>query len=335
MLLSVIVPVYNAETFLRKCLSSLSAAWREGIEIILVDDGSKDSSGHLCDCFQKQNGFVKVIHQTNSGSVAARKKGVKEATGTYITAVDADDWIEPDYLEHMLCLIRTYGPDVIVTNFTSVCHQEKSVYKNPIAAGFHQGDVMSDIHSRMLCYHEKPYQFGISPSLWAKCFRKEMLERMFDQAPTDVSLGDDALVTYPCLYNAKSIYMSDHAGYNYRTNENSMTHTYNAKLAGQCVNLLKYFEELAKEYKGSFPRQVQAYARYITKIVFMNEFVKGKQGYKKSKASFMRFLNQEEVMNAMEMKAPFAISLKDQIFYRCLRWKLIFLPYVIVRMLYK
>lgn len=334
MLLSVIVPVYNAEKYLLECLNSLSAAWREGIEIVLVDDGSRDSSGQICDCFQKQYEFVKVVHQTNGGSVAARKRGVHEATGDYITSVDSDDWIEPDYLEHMLCLIKTYKPDVVVTNFTSVYHQEKRIYKTPIAVGFHQGDAMSVIHSQMLCYNEKPYQCGVNPPLWAKCFRKEMLERMFDQAPTDVSLGDDAIITYPYLHNAKSICMSDHAGYNYRTNENSMTHTYNVKLASQCVNLLKYFSELAKEYKGNFPRQVQAYGRYIAKLVFMNEFVKGKQGYKKSKANFMRFLKQEEVMSAIKMKEPFAISLKDQIFYRCLSWKIVFLPYVIIRILY-
>jgi len=335
MLLSVIVPVYNAENYLPECLKSLNIAWRDGIEIILVDDGSKDSSGYICDCFQKQYKFVKVIHQTNSGSVAARKKGVKEATGLYITSVDADDWIESDYLEHMLHSIKVYEPDAIVMNLTSVCNQEKTVLKNLIAAGFYQGTAIDAIRSQMLCYDEKPYQFGIYPSLCTKCFKKELLERMFDQAPTDVSLGDDAIITYPYLYNAKSIYVSDHAGYNYRTNENSMTRAYNAKLASQCVHLLKYFSDLAKEYGDNFLRQIQAYGRYITKFVFINEFVRSKQGYKASKASFLHFLNQGEVLTALKMKEPFDISLKDRVFYRCLSWKIIILPYVIIRMIYK
>lgn len=335
MLLSVIVPVYNAEKYLHKCLKSLCAAWREGIEIILVDDGSKDSSGHICDDFQKQHECFKVVHQVNSGSVAARKRGVKEATGTYITAVDADDWVEPEYLEHMLGLLQSYSPDVVITNFTSVCHQEKTGYKNQISVGLHQSSAMKAIHSQMLCCDEKPYQFGVFPSLWAKCFRKEMLERVFDQVPTDVSLGEDALITYPCLFNAKSIYVSDHTGYNYRTNEGSMTHAYNAKLTRQCVNLLKYFAELAETYKGSFPKQVQAYGRYITKAVFMNEFVKGNRGYRVARTSFMSFLNQKQVMEAMKMNEHFAMSLKDRAFYCCLRRKIIFLPYAVVRMLYQ
>lgn len=334
MLLSVIVPVYNAEKYLSQCLNSLRTAWREGIEIVLVDDGSKDSSGKICDDFKQQHTYVKVVHQVNSGSVAARKRGVKEANGTYITAVDADDWVEPMYLAQMVDLLWQYEPDALVTSFTSVCNRKKTVYQNQIEVGFHQGNAMDAVRTQMLCCDEKPYQFGVFPSMWAKCFKKEMLERAFDQAPTDVSLGDDAMTTYPCLFNAQSIYVSDSAGYNYRTNEESMTRSYNAKLARQCVNLLRYFSQLADEYKGSFPKQVQAYGRFIVKNVFMNEFFKGNRGYRSSKESFKHFLNQEEVMTAVRMRERFDMSLKDRLFYQCLSWRVIFLPYVAVKMFF-
>lgn len=101
-LLSVIVPVYNVEDYLGRCVESILAQTYKNLEIILVDDGAKDSSGAICDAYAQKDRRIQVIHKENGGLSSARNAGLDMATGTYIAFVDSDDWIEPDAYENML-----------------------------------------------------------------------------------------------------------------------------------------------------------------------------------------------------------------------------------------
>ena len=101
-LLSVVVPVYNVEPYLERCIQSILNQTYKNLEVILVDDGSTDKSGSVCDEYVLQDDRVKVIHKKNGGLVSARKAGAAIATGSYITAVDSDDWIESNMFEEMM-----------------------------------------------------------------------------------------------------------------------------------------------------------------------------------------------------------------------------------------
>lgn len=98
-LISVIVPIYNCEKYIRKCVDSILVQTYTNLEIILVDDGSTDAGGNICDAYAKQDARIKVIHQSNAGLSVARNAGVKNAQGEYISFVDADDWVEPIFIE--------------------------------------------------------------------------------------------------------------------------------------------------------------------------------------------------------------------------------------------
>lgn len=113
-LISVVVPVYKAEPYLRQCVDSLLAQSCDSLEILLVDDGSPDASGTICDAYAAADGRVKVLHQANQGVSAARNAGTAAATGAYIAFVDADDWVEPDYLEYLLGLSRSFDAQIAV-----------------------------------------------------------------------------------------------------------------------------------------------------------------------------------------------------------------------------
>ena len=112
--ISVIIPVYNREKSLKKCLDSVMGQTYKNLEIILVDDGSKDSSGVICDEYAAGDSRIKVIHQQNAGVAAARNAGLAMATGDYIGWVDSDDWIEPDMYECMLDNAQKYEADIVV-----------------------------------------------------------------------------------------------------------------------------------------------------------------------------------------------------------------------------
>ena len=114
--LSVIVPVYNTEKYLRECIDSILAQTFTDFELILVDDGSTDGSGIICDEYADKDPRVQVIHQQNGGATVARRSGVRIARGEYVTFVDSDDWIDSDFYAPMIEKIKETGADVLVCN---------------------------------------------------------------------------------------------------------------------------------------------------------------------------------------------------------------------------
>ena len=120
LLISVIIPVYNVEKYLPTCLDSITNQTYKNLEIILIDDGSTDSSGKICDAYSKFDKRIKIIHQKNQGVSAARNKGIDLATGKYLTFVDGDDWIEKDYFEIAVQYLNNYNPSIMINNYLRI-----------------------------------------------------------------------------------------------------------------------------------------------------------------------------------------------------------------------
>ena len=119
MLISVIVPVYNVEKYLSKCVESILAQTYKDLEIILVDDGSPDNCGAMCDEYAKRDSRVRVIHKENGGVSSARNLGIDAAHGEYICFVDSDDWIETDYFEEAVPLLEKKRPKCLLNNYVT------------------------------------------------------------------------------------------------------------------------------------------------------------------------------------------------------------------------
>lgn len=122
--ISVIVPVYKVEKYLNRCVDSILNQTFKDFECILIDDGSPDKCGEICDEYSKQDSRVKVIHQINQGLGPARNSGLKIATGQYICFVDSDDWVEPDYLKIMEKHIRQNDVDIVMSSYRMVFFDE-------------------------------------------------------------------------------------------------------------------------------------------------------------------------------------------------------------------
>jgi glycosyltransferase involved in cell wall biosynthesis len=118
--ISVIIPVYQAEEFLAKCVDSVLAQTEHDLEVILIDDGSTDCSANICDEYSARDDRVRVIHKDNAGVSAARNTGIAEANGDYIGFVDSDDWIEPNMYERLLAEANKSGADIVMCDATTV-----------------------------------------------------------------------------------------------------------------------------------------------------------------------------------------------------------------------
>ena len=209
--ISIIVPVYNVEDYLRQCLDSIIAQTFTDWECILVDDGSKDKSGSICDEYaQKENRF-KVIHQVNSGSSAARNKGLSVISGKYTLCLDSDDWIDSDYLTSLITIADADNVDMVISAF---------VY---------------DHGNRVVVRLNKPTQ--LTPSvvtrelltllhagLWNKLVRTEIIQKNHLHFPKH-DFYEDMYFSISLMHFVKSVAYSSVPAYHYRINSQSLTHS--------------------------------------------------------------------------------------------------------------
>lgn len=125
--ISVIIPIYNVEKYLSDCVESVLKQTYTDLEIILVDDGSQDASGQICDDYAKQDSRVQVIHKKNGGLSSARNAGIDQATGQYFFFLDSDDWIAENALELLYKEIKSTGSDLALCNMQYVDEQGKNL----------------------------------------------------------------------------------------------------------------------------------------------------------------------------------------------------------------
>ena len=136
---SIVVPVYNVQEYLKRCVDSILAQTYENMEIILVDDGSKDSSGQICDSYAEKDNRIRVIHKENGGSNSARLAGVRAAMCEYICFVDSDDWIEPVMIEKMMEAAEREQADIVASGIYVDEPVRPWIWKNGIRQGVYKG----------------------------------------------------------------------------------------------------------------------------------------------------------------------------------------------------
>ena len=136
-LISVIVPVYKVEKYLHRCVDSILVQTYTNLEIILVDDGSPDRCGAICDEYAAKDSRIRVIHQENGGLSAARNAGLDVCSGEYIAFVDSDDWLDPEMYAVMMAQVREYGCDVVMCDCVKEFPDRPRLYTHDIRPGFY------------------------------------------------------------------------------------------------------------------------------------------------------------------------------------------------------
>ena len=312
--LSIIIPMYNAEKYIEKCINSIIPYLSSDIELIVVNDGSKDRSYELCSQLIDKYDNAKVINQENSGSVAARMNGVEVSRGDYITFVDADDYIGEGYLGAAQKSMNS-ETDVIIYGFTRVNGELQTQIKQTLPCGIFSGEkIKTDLFCKMLCSSESPYNFGIFPSLCGKFIKREIISSAFREAPKLVSLGDDAIITYKCLTKAKRIEIHDNFGYYYVDNSDSMTHRYDSMLAESSIALCKAMDQILRPLGPKVHAQLGSYIRYIALKVIDNEFNRSEKKYRDAKLSCQKFINNEIVSNSLAIKSVANCNLLGELY---------------------
>ena len=216
--ISIIVPVYNVSKYLRECLDSVINQTFADWVGILIDDGSSDGSGSICDEYAARDHRFRVIHQENRGIVAVRNLGLQAATGDFIAWVDGDDMVHPQWLEAMHHISTTHDCDIAVVNYTGFREINELDFKPidvkaPIKIS--QGDAINQL-----------YHYKLSASVWNKLYNKRIIQDTAFCANIYAQRGEDWDFNLQLLLKVPHIYVSQTPLYCYRMREGSLTNAY-------------------------------------------------------------------------------------------------------------
>lgn len=279
-MISIIVPIYKIEQYLRQCLDSLLAQTLEDIEFILVDDGSPDGCPAICDEYAEKDSRMKVVHKENGGLLSARKTGFSVSNGDYIGFVDGDDWVESDTFENMYNAVMMYSPDMVLSEYLNDFedrddHIEKSC--QIFEEGFYERTRLEKELFPHMLFAGKYYRFGIDPNCWSKLVRRDIIEKNLMPVDERIRLGEDAAFIYPCLIDSQSVACVKKPMYHYRVTDHSMSEAYDPRLKD--IIFLPY-EQLKKKNEVSdfdISPQLDYYLLYMVNFILRNETRKGSE----------------------------------------------------------
>lgn len=290
-LISVVIPIYKVEAYLDRCVQSVLNQTYQNLEIILVDDGSPDSCGALCDRYQAEDHRVRVIHKENGGLSDARNAGIDIAKGTYITFIDSDDYVSERYVEYLYGLIREFG-----------C---------PMSIGLHQtvyesGKVLSwDTGERFVmpaekCMERILYHDVLDISAWGKLYERRLFAHV--RYPKG-KLFEDAGTTYKLIAQCENIACGFESHYYYMIRDNSIvTGAFSTKKLDMIEMTDQMAEDLRKQYpalKDAILRR-QVYARFTT----LRQLIESESRYPDKEKEMISFIKQHATSVMHNKKAP-------------------------------
>ncbi len=212
-IVSVIVPVYNVEKYLDRCVESIVSQTYKNLEIILIDDGSPDNCPKMCDDWAKKDSRIKVIHKENGGVSSARNCGLDEAKGEYISFVDSDDWIEDSHIEKMVSYIN--DTDCVIAGYT----KENTTGKINCSLSFVNVD-LAKIDKTPI---GEVFWNGYIHPCWNKLFKKETLKKSSIQFQEEIHLSEDSLFCIQYLKCCKKMAVTDETTYHYWIDEQCLS----------------------------------------------------------------------------------------------------------------
>ncbi len=271
--LSVIIPVYNVEKYLKECIDSVLNQSYKDIEIILIDDGSTDSSGTICDYYAQRDTRVRVLHKKNEGLVRARKSGVELVNSPYVTYVDSDDWIDSDMYETMMNEMLRTNADMACCAITKETSAGSFVLKNEIPSGYYDGDKLNIVKGKAL-YSGEYFKNGLFPAVWNKIYRLELLKSNQMRVNDVLRMGEDAMCTYSMLFDCSSVLiMNEIAPYHYRRMDATMSNSYDKHYFERIVVLMQELHEVfGKKSSYLIQRQLEFYQLYLIAMGIRQEF---------------------------------------------------------------
>ena len=281
MIVDIIVPVYNVERYIDFCVESLLNQTYKNIQIILVDDGSTDSSGDICEKYMKKNSNVSVFHKENGGLVSAWTYGVARSQNEWIVFVDGDDWIEPRHIEGLVKEQQKSNADVVVTRMKQVEKEKEHYIPFEVEAGVYSGKKLENSLYPVMIHAGFFEKRGVPFSRCSKLIKKSILISNLKYLYENATYEEDFNIMAPLLMDVKTISLlkTEDAAYCYRRVESSMLHGYDRNMNNSINNIYPRLLAACEE-KGKKIFENQIMSEYVTACIrqFTNE-LKNSKGF--------------------------------------------------------
>lgn len=252
-MISIIIPIYNAEDHLRKCIQSIIDQEYKNLEIILVNDGSTDSSKVICDEFRNIDSRIKVIHKENEGTSKTRQTGIEIAKGEYITFVDSDDYIHQEMYQRLIKEIQDKQADIIECGFNLVSEEGSTIKAHKLNEQVVEGN-----YECALFFARKK---NVTNYLWNKLFKASLF---YDIHYPSLSLGEDVYIITQLFGNAERVITTDGVYYNYVMTRDSLVRQPFTKKKFDSIEAGKHMYDY---YKREYPDLTDYAALYICSFV--------------------------------------------------------------------
>ena len=252
-LITVIVPVYKVETYLRKCVDSIIDQTYRNLEIILVDDGSPDRCGTVCDEYALKDHRIRVLHKKNGGLSSARNAGMKVMKGKFVTFIDSDDYVSPYYVEHLFNALHQSNSDMAISCFIEVEDGEK--------IQFDQKSRLSGLTNlgRKETFEKLLYQDEIDISAWGKLYKTELIKGL--EYPVG-KLYEDIPVTSTYIFKCRFISIISNSDYFYLQRESSIQYQ---NFSTKKMDAIYHIEAMASAVIEKYPDlKSAAYCRELS-----------------------------------------------------------------------
>lgn len=340
-MVSVVVPVYNVEKYLKRCVESILAQTEKELEIILVDDGSTDNSGRICDEYAKAYSHIKAVHKENGGLTSAWIAGVKAAKGDYIGFVDSDDWIDQDMYQRMYQKAREYGADMVCCGLKKEFENSKReavCLSDRLSQEYYtEQEIAEKIVPVLLCDGSFDSR-AIPASRAMKLYRRELLENNLKYCNDKVSIGEDLVITFACLQDCKSIYtIHDFYPYHYWINESSLTGKHDREYLEKLLVLQKQLIYINREksdgiYQYDYSEQIINDFLFLVLMCIKEEIYKNRTDKTKQVIRRVREMCEtKEVAQALENYHMPKLMLTGKVFVFLMKHKMYLLMYLAVK----
>lgn len=311
--ISVIIPVYNVADYLRECIDSVISQTYTNIEIILIDDGSTDDSGKICDEYEQKDNRIKVMHKPNGGVSSARNAGLGAADGELITFIDSDDWIDTDTIELLQKNLTEHSADISCCNI-SLVYKDKKVPKNFEESGILTLNSEQAISSML----QNTY---VAAGAVPKLFRKQAIIGI--KFPEEYKCGEDMLFMFEALLNSKIIICDTKPKYYARQRKSSAVHTIDSKRITDEIKAGEHILEILQKRKSDITgiakdRQLTVRLRILGTLINDKSYKQNPECMKilsELRRDFMLYLKGKEYRK--KNKAALCILRINVYLYRC------------------
>lgn len=324
-LFSIVVPVYNVEQYLEACIKSILTQTYTSFELILVDDGSTDTSPAICDLYKNEDKRVEVIHKKNGGLVSARKAGISIAKGKYAVCIDSDDWVDEDYLYEMAKIIEQFSPEIICFNHTEVIDERHIIREIPFRKGFYTKlEIRNEIYPKLI---HSAQGTCFPPTIWAKVYNMHLYKTEQIEVDDKIKIGEDAACTIPCMVKANSIYITDKSFYFYRRNNISMTKN-KTPFSWEGPELIDlHHRKRVDLVQYNFQEQINRRTVHALLNVVKTQFYR-KEKYTDIKKDIENHLKSSTYVNVLKKNSFNRLSFMS-FFYICLKHKILFPVFIL------